>query len=676
MSRTLPSVCPHDCPSACPLDVEVGEDGRIGRIHGAPMAYTQGVICAKVARYAEVAEHPDRLLTPMRRIGAKGEGRFAPIGWDEALDAVAARLAATPPQEVWPYLYAGTMGMVQREALERLRRVMGWSGQKRTICASIAGAGWMAGVGAKLGVDPREILESDLIVIWGANPAATQIHLMGLIARARKTRGAKLVVIDPYRTPTAEKADLHLAIRPGTDGALALGVMHVLFRDGLADRDYLARYTRDADRLEGHLALRNPGWAGDITGLSSDTIEEFAALYGRTKKSLIRVGYGFTRSRNGAVNVHAVSCLPAVTGAWQHQGGGAFNSMSGAFAQLDLALVGAEDCPPPPRQLDMCQLGAVLAGEPQALAGGPPVTAMLVQSSNPALVAPDSGKVRQGLARDDLFLVVHEQMMTATARFADIVLPATTFLEHDDLYASYGQTFLQASRRVIAPRGQARSNHWLIRELARRLSVSHPALMMDEWALIETTLERSKLGGAEDLLARRWIDCAPSFERAHFTSGFGHADGRFRFAADWGPEGLSLPCLPDHLANIDEATPERAFRLVTAPSRHFLNSSFTTTPTSRQLAKRPTALMHADDMKALAVEDGTLIAVSNRQGTIQVHAEAAPGIAPGIVVIEGLWPDEDFPGGKGVNWLVSAEPAAPAGGGVFHDTSVGIERVV
>ncbi|MFA7430896.1 MAG: molybdopterin-dependent oxidoreductase, partial [Rhodospirillaceae bacterium] len=463
------SVCPHDCPSACALEVERTAPDRIGRVRGAAQPYTDGVVCAKVGRYAERVHHPDRLTQPLLRVGAKGEGKFAPISWDEALDRVAEAFTTAAArhgaQTVWPYFYAGTMGLVARDGIERLRHVMGYSRQRKTVCSALSSAGWDAGVGARFGSDPQEMALADVIVVWGANPVATQVHVMNWVAKARKTRGAKLVVVDPYRTATAEKADLHLMLRPGTDGALACGVMHALFKEGMADRAWMDRYTDDPAGLEAHLESRTPAWASAITGVPEDQIIAFARLYGGTKRSFLRAGYGFARSRNGAASMHAASCLPSVTGAWAHEGGGALYSASGGFGIDKTLIEGLDVVDPATRVIDMAQIGRALTGDAEALSNGPPVTAMLIQSCNPAVTAPESLLVRQGLSRKDLFICVHEQFMTETAAFADVVLPATTFLEHDDLYLAGAHAFLQVHRAAISPQGQARSNHEVITAL-------------------------------------------------------------------------------------------------------------------------------------------------------------------------------------------------------------------
>jgi anaerobic selenocysteine-containing dehydrogenase len=678
------SVCPHDCPSACALAVEriaQGDGGvRIGRVRGAEgQSYTQGVVCAKVARYAERQHHPARLAVPLRRTGEKGVGpaAFVPIAWKDALDAVAEGLTRAAQRHgaeaVWPYYYAGTMGRVQRDGINRLRHAMGYSRELTTICNFLTDSGWLAGVGPKRGNDGREIAKSDLVVIWGGNPASTQVNVMTHVARARRERGAKLVVIDPYRTATAEVADLHLAPLPGTDAALACAVMHVLFRDGYADRDYLARHTDDPLGFEAHLASRTPEWAARITGLAEEEIAEFARLYGETKRSFIRLGYGFSRQRNGAMQVFAASCLPAVTGAWAYEGGGALQS-NHAMLPLDLRLIeGLDIVDHQTRILDQSRIGPILCGDRRDLGDGPPVAALFIQNTNPMVVAPESGLVHQGFRRDDLFVCVHEQFMTETAAMADIVLPATTFLEHDDIYTAGGHTFLQIGRAVVPPHGECRSNHAVICALARRLGARHPGFAMTAFELIEETLRASGLPGPEEFAEGVWLDCWPGFEKAHFLDGFGHRDKRFHFRADWralGREHAKLPAFPDHVAVIDDGDPERPFRLVAAPSRSFLNTSFNNTPSSLAREGRPTALVHPEALSALGLADGDRIRIGNAKGSLLVHARAQGGMQRRVVVVEGLWPNHAFAEGIGINLLTSADPGLPGGGAVFHDTAV------
>lgn len=680
--QTARSVCPHDCPSVCALDIQLQTPQRIGRIRGAAQPYTDGVICAKVARYAERVHHADRLLQPMRRIGPKGSGRFAPLSWDAALDLVAEQIQQVidrhGPEAVWPYHYAGTMGLIQRGAIRRLGNVAGWSRQRETFCVALSDPGWLAGVGAKRGVDAREVIHSDLIVVWGGNPVHTQINFMHWAQKAKRERNARLVVIDPYRTATAEKADLHLALRPGTDGALACAVMHVLLAEGLADREYLARYTDFSTTVERHLGERTPAWAAAITGLSVDDIVAFARLYGLTKRSYLRVGYGFTRQRNGAAAMHAVSCLPAVSGAWAHLGGGALYSNGGLYGLKTGFLYGLDAGTPPARQLDMGRLGAVLAGNPRDIGNGPPVGALLVQNTNPAVVAPESGVVRQGLLREDLFTCVHEQFMTDTARFADVVLPATTFLEHDDLYQASGHTFLQAAQAVITAPGECRSNHTFIGQLAERLGIKHPAFNMDERSLIDRLLSDSGRPGVAELLENGWIDCALPFERAHFLDGFAHPDGRFRFAPDWQSLGENhdiMPALPDHLAVIDLPTNDKPFRLVAAPARNFLNTTFTETPESKNRESRPEVMVHPAACERLGITAGEVVRIGNERGSLLVHARPFDGLQENTLIVESQWPNDAFLGGIGINLLVSAEPGFPAAGVAYHDTAVWIEAV-
>jgi anaerobic selenocysteine-containing dehydrogenase len=524
----------------------------IGAVRGADNPYTAGVICNKVSRYAERIHHPDRLLYPMLRTGPKGAGLFRRISWNEALDRVHAGFAQAAErhgsQSVWPYSSAGTMGLVNRDGVFRLRHAMRWSGRKGTICSTIASAGWTAGCGRVMGSDSRDMAVADLNVLWGTNPVSTQVNVMAHVTRARKDRGAKLVVIDPYRTGTAAAADMHLALRPGTDAALACAVMHCAFRDGYADRTYMAAYADDPAALEAHLASRGPAWASAITGLTETEIEAFAALYNATPRAYIRAGFGFTRQRNGAVSMHAVTCLPTVTGKWQHEGGGALWNMAGIYTWDKSLIQGTALRDPAVRELDMSRIASILTGDADALMGGPAVHALMVQSGNPASVCPDSNRVRQGLMRDDLFTVVHEQFMTETARYADILLPATMFLEHDDIYQAGGHSHIQIGLQVIDPPGEARSNHDLVCALAQRFGLTDPTFQMTALELADATLRASGYPSAAELTERRWVDVQLPFRKAHFLDGFAHADGKFHFRADWvalGDAEGKLPPLPD-----------------------------------------------------------------------------------------------------------------------------------
>ena len=672
------SVCPHDCPSTCALLVDRIDARTIGRLYGDPdNAYTAGVICAKVARYAERVHHPDRLRTPLRRIGPKGSGRFEPIAWEAALDEIAEAFTRAEQRHgseaVWPYFYAGTMGLVQRDGIHRLRHAKRYSRQLSTICNSLVEAGVLAGTGALRGSDPREMAESDLLVIWGTNAVNTQVNVMHHVTRARKERGAKLIVVDPYRNPTAETADMHIMLRPGTDGAFACGVMHVLFKEGFTDRAYLAKYTDVPEEFEKHLAARTPEWASAISGVPAAQIVEFARLYGRTKRSYVRIGFGFSRQRNGAVNVHAALCLPAVTGAWQHRGGGALFSNKGIYKLNATMIEGLDALDPKTRVLDQSRIGPVLTGDRRDLGSGPPVTALLVQNTNPMVVAPDHNLVRAGFAREDLFVAVHEQFLTETAQMADVVLPATTFLEHDDIYRGGGHQYLQIGPKLIEPCAESRENHYVHCELARRLGAKHAGFRMTAWEIIDWTLKASGWPDAATLRANKWHDCQPEFRQAHYLDGFAHADGKFHLAPDWsriGPVHADMPRFPDHWAVIEEATEEHPFRLVTAPARNFLNTTFTETPSSSKREGRPTVMIHPEDAKRLGVADGALVRLGNRRGTVLLHARFFDGLQPGVLVSESIWPNTAFIERIGINALTGADAGAPAGGAAFHDNAV------
>jgi anaerobic selenocysteine-containing dehydrogenase len=677
------SACPHDCPSTCALDVQVVDGTRVRSVRGlADHSYTAGVICTKVARYADRIHHPDRLLHPLLRTGPKGSGQFTRIGWDEALDRVADEFSQITqrhgPEAVWPFFFAGTMGLVQRDGINRLRNVLRYSRQKMTICTSLPEAGWNAGVGQSRGIDPREMAKADLIVIWGGNPVATQVNVMAHVTRARKERGAKVVVIDPYRTPTASVCDVHLAPRPGTDGALACAVMHVAFRDGYADRRYMERYADCPDRLEAHLRSRDPVWAAQITGLSVDEIEAFARLYGTTARSYIRAGYGFARSRNGAANMHAVSCLPTVTGAWQYEGGGALWSNRGMYHWDKTLIEGLDALDPSVRVLDMSRIGSVLTGDRRELRDGPQVHGLLIQNQNPVTVCPDSNRVRRGFAREDLFTCVHEQFMTETARWADIVLPATMFLEHDDLYQAGGHSYIQIGRKIVEAPGECRSNHEVIQALARRLDARHPGFELTAMEIIDRTLTASGWPDAATVLEQRGVDAIQSFDESHFLTGFPHTDRKFHFAPNWaalGDNHHAMPQLPDHMPTFDAASEDCPFRLVTAPARSFLNTSFTEIAAGRKREGRPTVLIHAADAIRLGISDGAKVRLGNKRGEVTLHAKLADGQQPGVLVSESIWPSEYFEDGIGINALTSDDPAPPFGGAVFHDTAVWLRAV-
>ncbi len=674
------STCPHDCPSVCALEVECLSPTRIGRVRGAKdNDYTAGVVCAKVARYAERVHHPDRLTQPLRRVGDKGVGRaaFEAIAWDDALDEVAGALLAAEQRHgaeaVWPYFFAGTMGLVQRDGIERLRHAKRYSRQHSTICTTLPDTGWKAATGIKRGVDAREIAKSEVIVVWGGNPVSTQVNLMSHIAGARKSHGAKLVVIDPYRTGTAQQADMHLAVRPGTDGALAAAVIHVLLREGLADRDYMARLSDWDDELEAHFAQRTPAWGAEITGLTEEQIVDFARLYGSTKHSYIRVGYGFARSRNGAVSAHTVACLPTVTGAWQVEGGGAMYGQSEGFGIDKTLIEGLDVKDSSVRLLDQSRIGPILTGDKRDLGEGPPVTALFIQNTNPVVVAPESLKVREGFLREDLFTCVHEQFMTETAEMADIVLPATMFLEHHDVYMASGHTYLQVTKPVIEGPPGCWSNHRVICALAKRLGAGHPGFDMSAWDIIDATLKASGHPDAEAVHAGHWHDTAADFEEMHFLKGFGHADRRFHFKPDWQSMGRNwqgLPRLPGWHDNIELADAEHPFRMVAAPARNYLNTSFTETPSSQAREQRPTVKLHPEAAADLGLGEGDRVRVGNKRASIVVHVELFDGLQPGTVVIESVWPNKAFEEGIGVNALIGADAGPPKGGAVFHDTAV------
>lgn len=689
------TVCPHDCPSACALNVDLDADGRIGRVRGSPdNSYTAGVICAKVARYAERLYHPGRLLTPKRRKGAKGEGAWQEVSWDDALDEIAEAFvkaeAAHGSEAVWPYFYAGTMGQVQRDSIERLRHAKRYSGFFGSICTNMAWTGYVMGTGALRGPDPREIAKADCVVIWGTNAVATQVNVMTHAMKARKERGAKIMVIDIYDNATMKQADLGLIVRPGTDAALACAAMHIAFRDGYADRAYMAQYADDPSGLEAHLQTRTPEWAAAITGLSVEEIETFARLIGTTKKTFFRLGYGFARQRNGSAGMHAALSVATVLGSWQHEGGGAFHNNGDIFRLNKAELMGTSYADPEIRMLDQSQIGRVLTGDAEALRHRGPVTALLIQNTNPVNVAPEQRLVKKGFMRDDLFVAVHEHFMTETAEVADIVLPATMFVEHDDVYRGGGHSHILLGPKLVEPPETVRTNLFVIEELARRLGVAdHPGFGLSEYQHIDHMLKASGWPGYDTLKEERWFDCQPQFRQAHYLDGFGHADGRFRFRPDWqngkspnkpparlgnlGPVA-ALPEFPDQVDLIETADAAHPFRLATSPARNFLNSTFAETPTSREKEGRPEVMLNPADAERLLIAEGDVVRIGNGRGSLRIHARVTDAVKPGVLVAEGLWPNKAHLDGEGINVLTGADAVAPHGGAAFHDNKVWLEK--
>ena len=599
----------------------------------------------------------------------------------EVADAFLKTEARHGALSVWPYYYAGTMGLVMRDGINRLRHAKNYSGLYDTFCVALSWSGYVAGCGRMTGSDPREMQKSDLIVIWGTNPVNTQVNVMTHAALARKQRGARIACVDVYETGTMKQADVKMIIRPGTDGALACAIMHVLFRDGHADRAYLEKYTDVPREFEAHLKTRSPEWAAAICGCPVAEIEAFAKLIGETKRTYLRIGYGFTRSRNGSVNMHAVTSIAAVTGSWQHEGGGAFHTNSGMYKWNKTMIEGLDVRDPSIRQLDQSRIGPVLLNDPYDLAGGPPVTAMIVQNTNPASVAPDQTKVRQGLLREDLFVCVHEQFMTETAQLADIVLPATMFLEHDDIYQGGGHQHIMLGAKLVEAPGECRNNHDVITDLAYRAGAEHPGFAMSPRELIDWTLKNSNRPDLAKLEADTWIDVQQDFDSAHFLNGFSHPDGKYRFKPDWkstrfragiGPYGPidDMPAMPDHWGVIEEANETYPFRLATSPARAFLNSTFNETPSSRKREGRPTVFVHPDDLAALDIKDGDKVRLGSARGVVTLHAKALAGIRRGVLIAESIWPNEAFEDGKGINTLTGCDQPAPAAGGAFHDNRV------
>ncbi|MBO7801058.1 molybdopterin-containing oxidoreductase family protein [Burkholderia pseudomallei] len=681
------AVCPHDCPDTCAIRVTV-ENGRAIKVAGDPdHPPTQGVLCTKVSRYADRVHHPERLTVPLKRVGRKGEGRFEPISWDEANRVMAERLteiARRAPEAIVPYSYAGTMGLIQGESIaQRFFNKLGASRLERTICSAAGAAGLRYTYGASVGMHFEFFEESEVILIWGANPIASNLHFWTR-AQEAKRRGARLIAIDPYRSLTAEKCHQHIALKPGTDGALALGIMHVLISEDLLDRDYIRDHTLGFDALKARALTYTPERVAEICGVTANEVAELARLYGCTRKASIRLNYGMQRVRGGGNAVRAIACLPALTGAWRDRAGGLLLSSS-EWAPVDAAAIGRPDLLPGwpnklPRSINMNAIGDALLHSGDA-EFGPRIEAIIVYNSNPVAVAPDSEKVAAGFAREDLFTVVLEHFKTDTADYADILLPATTQLEHLDVHKSYGHTYVMANLPSIAPIGEVRPNTEIFRGIARSMGLDEPALYEDDETLARTSLcwDDASLQSDWDTLKRAgWLKLKLA-DAPFANGGFRTPSGKCEFYSERLVE-MGLDPLPDYLPPYESAdgSPELAVRyplaMISPPARHFLNSTFVNVASLRATEGEPHLDIHPADAARRGVADGDAVRIFNDRGSLRAKARVTDRAREGLVVGLSIWWKKLAPDGRNANQVTSQALTDLGRGATFYDCLVEVER--
>ncbi len=674
------TVCPHDCPDTCSILATV-EDGQVTRCDGDPAhPFTQGGLCHKVHRYAERIYSPLRVLHPMRRVGAKGEGRFARISWDEALHEVADRLKAITDEyggeAVLPFSYGGTLGLVMRKAGHAFFHRLGASRLKRNICDTAAEEAWLATFGRNVGTDMEGIEHSDLVILWGINAVHTNIHGLHFVKRARH-QGARLIVIDPYRNRTARLADVHLMPRPGTDAALALGIAHILIREDLIDRDYIGQCTSGFEAYEAEASRYPPERAAEITGILPRAIQELAQAYGRARAPFIRVGNGLQRHTNGGQAIRAIACLPGLVGAFAKPGGGALWETFGAFPVNFAAIEGEDLQPHPTREINMVQLGNALVAPDR-----PPVKALFVYQANPAANMPDQSQVLAGLRRQDLFTVVHEQVHTDTVDFADILLPATTSFEHLDLYRSYGHYHLQLAHPVIPPLGEAWHNLQLFQALAERLGFTDPIFRKTTEELIRDLLAvpDPPLAGITFERLASGEPIRVNFPRVGdpFAAGFGTPSGKLEFASQR-LAARGLPVVPTYIPAVEgheHRTPEFPLQLMTPPSRDFLNTSFGAVERMRRSEGRPTLKIHPADAAPRAVHHDSPVRVYNGRGDCLLYAEVTEDVPPGVLVAESIWWSRHHPGGRGINQLTSQQLTDLGECSTLHENLVNVTPAI
>ena len=683
------ATCPLDCPDTCALLVTV-EDGVATAVKGDPdHPTTAGVLCTKVSRYTERTYHEDRLLTPLRRVGRKGEGKFERISWDEALDTIAARLkpiAARNPQAILPYSYCGTMGLVQGESMSsRFFHQLGASLLDRTICASAGATGYRYTVGATIGTDMEQFQNAKLIIIWGGNPIASNLHFW-MRAQEAKRRGATLIAIDPYRSLTAEKCHQHIALLPGTDAALALGLMHVLIAEDLLDHDYIASHTLGFEALKERAAEWTPERTAETCGIAAAQIVELARLYGQTCRhgegAAIRANYGVQRVRGGGMAVRNIACLPALTGAWRHAAGGMQLSSSGSFPVNRKALQRPDLLQGVPRTINMSTIGDDLLRGTSA-EFGPQVEAVIVYNANPLAVAPDSARVEQGFAREDLFTVVLEQFQTDTADYADIVLPATTQLEHVDAHSTYGHLYMMANNAAIAPLGESKANTEIFRLLAQRMGFDDPCFQESDEALaaqaFDATDARAVHFDWESLKQKGWQKLAMP-EAPFANGGFATPSGKCEFySASMAQAGLDP--LPSYIAPYESpaSNPELAARyplaMISPPARNFLNSTFVNVKSLRAAEGEPHLDIHPDDCAARGIAAGDMVRIFNDRGSFVARARVTDKARRGLVVGLSVWWKKLASDGKNANEVTSQRLTDMGRAPTFYDTLVEVEKV-
>jgi anaerobic selenocysteine-containing dehydrogenase len=666
--ETVRVVCGHDCPDMCSLLAEV-ENGRVRRVRGDPeQPFTAGFACAKVNRDADLVHSPERLRTPLRRAGAKGEGKFAPITWDAALDEIAARwrqiIAESGPEALLGYAYSAHQGMLNRGLLLGLFRDLGATRLVAgTVCDTCCEEAWNVTVGPAAGADPETVDDSDLIVAWGADLVATNVHFWARAEAAQK-RGVKIVVIDPRRSRTARLADRHLQIRIGTDAALALGVMHILGRDGLADREYLAAQTIGFDRLEAEVLPRfGPARVAQITGLSEEDIEGFAAAYGAAKRSFIRLGEGMTRLARGGEALRAVALLPGVTGAYGRRGGGALLLTTPLYdLNFDAVRNPGGAAPDAARTVNHLRLGDALLNLTD-----PPIRALFVAANNPAVTCPDAGKVRKGLLRQDLFTVVHVPFLTATARYADIVLPAAIYLETEDLYRAYGAYYLQYAPAAVPPQGEARSNFDLAQDLAKRLGLRHPIYRADPAAAIGALFDGAggAMAGLDPAALRRR---GPVRLPASAGQVFRTPSGRLEFYSEQ-LAAAGHAAMPDWQPDPEEQRDAARWplRLLTAPGYFQAHTAYSGVDFLRRREGQPCCILHPEEAARRGLADGAAVRLFNERGSVGLVLRVSDEVLPGVVLVPGQRPDGETVSGT-INTLVSDRYTDLGEGATYQST--------